>query len=88
MGSNRLKWEKRNKIEAARDFSQRTQSKYLYSDIEKETTMATETDMTKALTIFAEILALPKEQADLVLVYLRDKMSLREALAKVKGETG
>ena len=81
MGSNRLKWEKRNKIEAARDFSQRTQSKYLYSDIEpKETEMTSE-------KVLKEILALPKEQADLVaLVYLRDKTSLRDALAKVKGD--
>ena len=32
MGS-RLKWSKRNTIEAARDFSQRRASKYLYSEV-------------------------------------------------------
>ena len=55
MGSNRLKWEKRNKIEAARDFSQSSR-KYLYSEIEpkKETTMecgmcGDETPVTKDL---------------------------------------
>ena len=46
--------------------------------------------MTKVVSVVGvleEILALPKEQKDLVaLVYLRDKCSLKEALALVKGD--
>ncbi len=73
----RFQWSKRHKLDVARDFSQGRRT-YLYSEMEKEKTMD---------EVLAELEDMSETQRKLVsLVYLKGEDSLKQAIARVKGD--
>ena len=75
---SRFQWSKRNKMDITRDFSQGRRT-YLYSDIEVKEMPVDE--------VLAELESMTEDQCKLVgLVWINGEDSLRQAIARVKGD--